>query len=66
MINVNKLLELNASGYTQKEMAKLLKVSRSTVQRTLHRYHIKTPNYHNAVKFDNCVFDIINTEEKAY
>lgn len=66
MINVNKLLELNASGYTQKEMAKLLKVSRSTVQRTLRRYHIKTPNYHNAVKFDNCVFDIIDTEEKAY
>ena len=61
-----KLQELNSSGYTQKEMAKLLGVSRTTVQRNLKKIKLSTPNYHNSIKFDNSVFDIIDTEEKAY
>lgn len=66
MIDNNKLIELNKCGLTQKEMAKKLNVSRATIQRALRKLGIHTPNYHNMLKFDNTVFDCINTEEKAY
>ena len=66
MVNIKELLKLNSSGKTQKEIAKKLKVSRATVQRTLKKLGINTPNYHNALKFDNTVFDSIDSEEKAY
>ena len=66
MLNINKLIELNNSGITQKEIAIVLGVSRATVQRALRRLNLSTPNYHNMLKFDNTVFDCIDTEEKAY
>lgn len=66
MVNIEKLLELNSNGLTQKQIATELKVSRVTVQRTLKRLNVSTPNYHNSLKFDNTVFDSIDTEEKAY
>ena len=56
MLNLEKLVRLNSEGYTQKEMAKELNVCRTTVQRTLKKLHLNTPNYHNALKFDNAVF----------
>lgn len=65
-INVEKLLKLNSNGFTQKQIAKELGVSRATIQRTLRKMQVSTPNYHNALKFDNTVFDVIDTEEKAY
>ena len=66
MINIEKLLELNSSGLTQKQIATELNVSRATVQRALRKLNVSTPNYHNSLKFDNTVFDSIDTEEKAY
>jgi transcriptional regulator with XRE-family HTH domain len=66
MIDVKELVKLNSEGYTQKEMAKKLNVCRTTVQRALKKLHLSTPNYHNALKFDNTVFDCIDSEEKAY
>ena len=66
MIDNNKLIELNKCGLTQREMAKKLNVSRATIQRALRKLGIHTPNYHNMLKFDNTVFDCIDTEEKAY
>lgn len=66
MLDIEKLIRLNSEGYTQKEMAKELNVCRATVQRTLRKLHLNTPNYHNALKFDNTVFDCIDSEEKAY
>lgn len=65
-MNTSELLRLNSAGFTQREMAKALNVSRVTVQRALRKLHVSTPNYHNALKFDNTVFDCIDTEEKAY
>ena len=32
----------------------------------MRKLNINLPNYHNTLKFDNTVFDIIDTEEKAY
>ena len=66
MINIEKLLELNSSGLTQKQIAIELNVSRATIQRALRKLNVSTPNYHNSLKFDNTVFDSIDTEEKAY
>lgn len=66
MIDNNKLIELNKSGLTQREIAKELNVSRATIQRALRKLGIHTPNYHNTLKFDNTVFNCIDTEEKAY
>lgn len=66
MVDIKELIKLNSSGYTQKQMAKKLNVSRSTIQRTLKRISASTPNWHNSLKFDNTVFDVIDTEEKAY
>jgi len=65
-LNLEKLVRLNSEGYTKKEMAKELNVCRTTVQRALKKLHLNTPNYHNALKFDNTVFDCIDSEEKAY
>ena len=65
-MNTEELIKLNSSGYTQREMAKILNVNRTTIQRHLKKLGLSTPNYHNKLKFDNTVFDDINTEEKAY
>ena len=65
-MNIEELIKLNNSGYTQREMAKILNVNRTTIQRHLKKLELSTPNYHNRLKFDNTVFDNINTEEKAY
>ena len=53
-------------GKSGTEIAKSLNTHRSVVYRKLNKIGIKIPNYHNSLKFDNTVFDIINTEEKAY
>lgn len=66
MVDIKELIEYNNSGLTQKEMAKKLGISRTTLQRALRKNRLSTPNYHNALKFDNTVFDCIDTEEKAY
>lgn len=65
MIDDKKLKELNESGYTQREMAKILGVSRHTIQKYLYKNGWSTPNVHNSIKFDNTVFDKIDTEEKS-
>ena len=65
-MNIEELIKLNNSGYTQREMAKILNVHRRTIQKHLKKLGLSTPNYHNRLKFDNTVFDNINTEEKAY
>ena len=65
-MNIEELIKLNNSGYTQREMAKILNVNRTTIQRHLKKFGLSTPNYHNKLKFDNTVFDNIDSEEKAY
>lgn len=61
-----QLNEVVNSGMTIKEIANHLGISRSAVNRRLRALELNVPNYHNALKFDNTVFDSINSEEKAY
>lgn len=53
-------------GLSIKEMAKELNVSISAISRRCKALNLKVPNHHNSLKFDNTVFDSIDTEEKAY
>lgn len=66
MIDVNKLKELISLGYSQREMANILGVTFSAVKDKVRRNGLSVPNHHNQLKFDNTVFDKIDTEEKAY
>lgn len=54
------------NGKTIREMSDILNVSRSAIERRCKALNICVPNYHNSLKFDNTVFDKIDTEEKAY
>lgn len=51
---------------TAKEILAEIGISESTLFRRLKQLGIKIPNYHNQLKFDNTVFDKIDSEEKAY
>ena len=62
----NQLISLVEQGKTGKEISKLLKINYTTVHRKLRKLNINLPNYHNKLKFDNTMFDSIDTEEKAY
>ena len=65
--NVDKeLIELAALRKTGKQISSILNMDYSTVHKKLRRLGISLPNYHNQLKFDNTVFDTIDTEEKAY
>lgn len=66
MIDVNKLKELIALGYSQREIADILGVTFSTIKYQVRKNGLSVPNHHNQLKFDNTIFDQINTEEKAY
>ena len=61
-----ELLELVAQHKSGKEISRILNLDYSTVHSKLRKLNINLPNYHNTLKFDNTVFDIIDTEEKAY
>ena len=65
-MNINKLIELNNSGFSQKEMCQILNCTRGSLQYNLKKLKISTINYHNLPKFDYTVFDNIDSEEKAY
>lgn len=62
----NELLQLVQEGKTGKEISRILKLDYSTVHAKLRKLNINLPNKHNELKFDNTVFDKIDTEEKAY
>ena len=65
-ITVEQIVKLNNQGLSKREIAKELNCSKSTVERRLKKANIQLPNRHNSLKFDNTVFDCIDTEEKAY
>lgn len=62
----NELRELINQGKTGREIESILKIARRTMYCKLKKLGLHIPNYHNALKFDNTVFDNIDTEEKAY
>lgn len=61
-----QLISLVEQGKTGREISKILKINYTTVHRKLRKLNINLPNHHNELKFDNTVFDSIDTEEKAY
>lgn len=62
----NEIVELANQGLSATEIAKILGIWRQTVYYKLKKINRSIPNYHNSLKFDNTVFDNIDTEEKAY
>ena len=62
----NEIPKLINEGKTIREMTAILKVSKSAIHRRCKKLNLSVPNYHNALKFNNTVFDCIDTEEKAY
>ena len=61
-----ELLELVKQKKSGKEIAKILNINYTCVHKKLTKLAIHLYNYHNELKFDNTVFDVIDTEEKAY
>lgn len=61
-----KLTKLANLGLTGHQIIKEMNIGYTTLHRWLRKLNINLPNYHNALKFDNTVFDTIDTEEKAY
>lgn len=61
-----KLVLLVEEKKTARQIAGALGINYTTVHRWLRALGLNLPNFHNALKFDNTVFDAIDTEEKAY
>ena len=61
-----QLIELAALRKTGKQISSILNMDYSAVHKKLRKLSIHLPNYHNQLKFNNLVFDTIDTEEKAY
>lgn len=62
----SELLKLVQQRKTGKEISSILNLDYSTVHKKLRKLGINLHNYHNELKFNNKVFDSIDTEEKAY
>lgn len=61
-----EIIKLANQGLSATEIAKILGVWRQTVYYKLKQIGMRIPNYHNSLKFDNTVFDSIDSEEKSY
>ena len=61
-----RLVELVNEKKSGRQIANELGVNYTTVHRWLRKLGLNLPNFHNELKFDNTVFDNIDTEEKAY
>ena len=58
--------KLYEQGYTVTEIGRQLNVSRHTVSKWLKANNVNIINYTKVPKFDETIFDVIDTEEKAY
>ena len=58
--------KLYEQGYTVTEIGRQLNVSRHTVSKWLKANNVNIINYTKIPKFDETIFDCIDTEEKAY
>lgn len=61
-----QLPQLINEGKTTQEIIEILQISKSSIFRRCKKLGLNIPNYHNSLKFDNTVFDKIDSEEKAY
>lgn len=62
----NQLVELVNQNKSARQIAKILNIGYTTVHKKLRKLGLNLYNFHNELKFDNTVFDVIDTEEKAY
>lgn len=62
----DKLIELVKLGNTGKQICREMNIDYSNMHRWLRKLGLHLPNHQNELKFDNAVFDTIDTEEKAY
>lgn len=62
----DELVALVAEHKSGKEISRILSLDYSTVHAKLRKLGLNLHNYHNELKFDNTVFDVIDSEEKAY
>ena len=66
MKNIEKIKEYYISGTSLTQIAKIIGVSRWLITRRLKSIGVKIVNKHNLLKFNECYFDSIDSEEKAY
>lgn len=61
-----ELFELYNEGKTLSDIAKIKKMSVGAVSLAFKKNKVDVINYQNVLRFDNTIFDVIDTEEKAY
>lgn len=61
-----KLIKCVNNKMSGHQIANEIGINYTTTHRWLRKLGLNLYNYHNELKFDNTVFDSINTEEKAY
>lgn len=54
------------AGKSIKEMMELFQVGKGSIIKRLKKFNIRLYNHHNEAKFNENIFDSIDTEEKAY
>ena len=65
-ITNEQILQLIHEGKTMKEICNNLHVNKSSIRKRLKKLNIVIPNNWNRTKFNENIFDTIDTEEKAY
>ena len=64
--NYEHLKDLYFSGVSLTQLSKMFKISRNSIARLFKNNNISVINSQNVTKFNDTIFDIIDTEEKAY
>ena len=64
--SIEQIINLYKQGYSITQISKIVKNKRDTISKYLKRNNINIINYHNKSKFNEHIFDVIDTEEKAY
>lgn len=65
-ITNEQILHLIDEGKTMKEICNILQVNKSSIRKRLRKLNIVLPNRWNETKFNENIFDFIDTEDKAY
>ena len=65
-LDVDKVITLYKSGLSLTQISKQLNVSVVSLSKQLRKVGVKIVNKQNITKFDNTIFDCIDSEEKAY
>lgn len=65
-ITNEQIFHLIDEGKSMREICESLQVGKSSIRKRLRKFNIDLPNRWNETKFNENVFDSIDTEEKAY